>query len=85
MLLCISVPPVVTVRTLHLNPEKHKMGDEQKRALLLLEDSNYVVLSSQEQLDYYSQRVQSEFRKSVGGLVDHAEALARSDDGENDG
>jgi len=55
------------------------MNDELNQALLLLEADNYVVLPLQEQLDYYAQIVQSEFRKSVDELTNQAEELARND------
>jgi len=53
------------------------MSDEQKRAHLLLEVDNYVILSLREQIDYYTQIVQSEFRKSVDELTNQAEALVK--------
>ena len=67
-----------------LHPEKHSMGDGQKQALMLLEADDYVVLSLREQLDYYGQRIQSEFRKSIGDLADQAAVLARGDDASAD-
>jgi len=54
-------------------------SDEQKRALFLPEADNYVVLPLREQLDYYAQIVQTEFRKSVDELKNQAEALEKDD------
>jgi len=63
-----------------LHPDKYMMSDELKQALMLLEADNYVVLSLREQLDYYDQIVQSEFRKSVDELTNQAEKLVKEDD-----
>ena len=52
-----------------LNSDKYKMSDEQKQAAMLLQQEDYIVLSLREQLDYYNQIVQSEFRKSVDELT----------------
>ena len=65
------------------DPEKHLLDDEEKQALMLLENGNYVVLSLQEQLDYYSQIAQAEFNNSVGKLSDQAENIAKTGNGEN--
>ena len=46
---------------------------------MLLEADDYVVLSLREQLDYYGQQVQSEFRRSIDDLADQAAALVRGD------
>jgi len=66
-----------------LNPDKHKMNDEQKQAVMLLQQSDYIVLSMREQLDYYNQIVLSEFRKSVEELAVQARKMAMHDDRNN--
>jgi len=63
-----------------LHPEKHMMNDEQKRAVLLLGQGDYVVLPLHEQLGYYEQTVQSEFRRSIDSLSDQAERIAEGDE-----
>jgi len=59
------------------------MSDDQKQGLMLLDANNYFILTLREQLDYYNQNVQSEFRKSVDELTNHAEILAKDDDCES--
>jgi hypothetical protein len=63
------------------HPGKHKMSDDQKRAVMLLQQDNFVVLSLRDQLDYYGQIVRSEFRKSVDELTTQTEILAKSESG----
>ena len=63
-----------------LHPEKYIMSDEQKMAVMLLQDDNYVVLPLREQLDYYEHTVLSAFRESVDELTKQAADLARSGD-----
>ena len=60
-----------------LHPEKYMMSDEQKQALLMLEEDSYIVLSLREQIDYYTQIVQSELRKSANELTNRAETLVK--------
>jgi hypothetical protein len=52
-----------------LHPDKYGMGDDQKRAALLLRENGHVVLPLPEQLDYYRQVAEAEFRGSVERLT----------------
>ena len=65
---------------LHL--DKHKMSDEQKQAVMLLRQNDYIVLSLREQLDYYNQIVMSEFRESVEELTVQAGKTAAHESGD---
>ena len=63
-----------------LHQEKYIMIDEQKIAVMLLQDDNYVVLPLREQLDYYEHAELSAFRESVDDLIRQAADLARNGD-----